>query len=356
LIRIFQKYRYILMSSKLFKEITGQHKAIAFLKKVVETDRIAPAYLFTGIQGIGKTTTAIAFALLLNCMDPVDGDGCMRCGSCKKIINKNHPDLFIIEPDRERKGIGINQIREINRDLAFSPAIGRYRIIIIDPAERMTDEAANAFLKTLEEPPPRNIFILNVRDPKELLPTIVSRCQKVPFKPLPTADTVNLLTKGMDMDKEKATIVARLSEGSPGMALRLAKEDLFTLRTTWLSMLDSIINKSYDSLIDLAQECIGFEKKVTTDKESRDDRMALMLSIWKSWYRDILLIKLGGTLDLVLNSDLVNNLKELSAAYNVDRLMKSLSVISRAEYDLMSNKNLLLLIEQSLLGLKRAVD
>jgi len=344
------------MSSKLFKEIVGQDKAIAFLKKVAENNRIASAYLFKGLQGIGKTTTAIAFALLLNCIDPIDGDGCMRCGSCRKIINKNHPDLFIIEPDPERRGIGINQIREINRDLAFSPAIGRYRIIIIDPAEKMTDEAANAFLKTLEEPPSRNIFILNVRDPRELLPTIVSRCQKVPFQPLPTADIVNLLTKEMDMNKEKATIVARLSEGSLGRALKLAKEDIFTLRVTWLSMLDSIINQSSDRLTDLAQECIGFEKKVATDKESRDDMIALMLSIWKSWYRDILLIKLGGTLDLLLNSDLLNNLKELSAVYNVDRLMKSLSVISRAEYDLIGNKNPLLLIEQSLLGLKRAVD
>jgi DNA polymerase-3 subunit delta' len=344
------------MSPKLFKEITGQHRAVAFLKKVAESDRIAPAYLFTGIQGIGKTTTAMAFALLLNCAGPVDGDGCMRCGSCKKTINKNHPDLFIIKPDRERKGIGINQIREINRDLAFPPAIGRYRIMIIYPAERMTDEAANAFLKTLEEPPPRNIFILNVRDPKELLPTIVSRCQKVPFKPLPTSDTVNLLTKEMDIDKERATIVARLSEGSPGRASKLAGEDLFTLRARWLSMLDDIVNKPYDGLIDLAQECIGFGKKAAADKESKDDRMALMLSIWKSWYRDMLLIKLGGALDLVLNSDLVNDLKEISAGYNVDRLMESLSVISRAEYDLMSNKNLLLLIEQSLFGLKRVVD
>jgi len=98
--------------------------------------------------------------------------------SCKKIIDGNHPDLIIIEPDKEKKGIGINQIREINRHLAFSPALERYRIITVDPAEKMTDEAANAFLKALEEPPPHNIFILNVRDPGELLPTIVSRCQK----------------------------------------------------------------------------------------------------------------------------------------------------------------------------------
>ncbi|HUU41863.1 MAG TPA: DNA polymerase III subunit delta' [Desulfatiglandales bacterium] len=340
------------MRSKLFKEIVGQNKAIAFLKKVIENNRIASAYLFTGIQGIGKTTTAIAFALLLNCMEPADGDGCMKCSSCKKIMDENHPDLFIIEPDREKTGIGIGQIREINRDLAFSPALGRYRIIIIDPVEKMTDEAANAFLKTLEEPPHHNIFILNVRDPNELLPTIVSRCQKVPFQPLPTEDIVNLLNKESNMDKKKAKIITRLSEGSLGKALKLAEEDLFKLRDTWLSMLNSIIDKPSDELLDLAQECIGFEKKVS----SKDDRMSLMLGVWKSWYRDILLIKLGSTLDLILNSDLIKNLKELSSVYNVDGIMRSLAVISRAEYDLMSNKNLLLLLEQSLLKLKEAAD
>jgi len=340
---------------KTLKEIHGQEKAIVFLKRIIASYKIAPAYLFTGIQGIGKTTTAMAFALLINCMDPVDGDGCKICTSCKKIIGGNHPDIIIIEPDKDKKGIGINQIREINRHLAFSPALERYRIIIIDPAEKMTDEAANAFLKTLEEPPPHNIFILNVRDPGELLLTIVSRCQKVPFKPLPTEDIVNLLINEEDMDKEKAKIVARLSEGSLGRAIKISKDDLFTDRVSWITMLNSVINKPYDILIDMAHELTGFGKRSATDKELKDDRIALMLGIWKSWYRDILIFKLEGKLDLILNSDLNNHLKKASALYTVDALIRSLAVIARAEYDLMNNKNLLFLLERSLLGLKRAV-
>ena len=340
---------------KTLKEIHGQEKAIVFFKRVIASYKIAPAYLFTGIQGIGKTTTAMAFALLINCMDPVDGDGCKICTSCKKIIGGNHPDIIIIEPDKDKKGIGINQIREINRHLAFSPALERYRIIIIDPAEKMTDEAANAFLKTLEEPPPHNIFILNVRDPGELLLTIVSRCQKVPFKPLPTEDIVNLLINEEDMDKEKAKIVARLSEGSLGRAIKISKDDLFTDRVSWITMLNSVINRPYDILIDMAHELTGFGKRSATDKELKDDRIALMLGIWKSWYRDILIFKLEGKLDLILNSDLNNHLKKASAFYTVDALIRSLTVIARAEYDLMNNKNLLFLLERSLLGLKRAV-
>ena len=345
----------ISMSPKSFKEIIGQDKAITFLKRIIAGDTIAPAYLFTGIQGIGKTTTAMAFALLINCMDPVDGNGCKRCSSCKKIIDGNHPDLIIIEPDKDKKGIGINQIREINRHLAFSPALERYRIITVDPAEKMTDEAANAFLKTLEEPPPHNIFILNVRDPGELLPTIISRCQKVPFKPLPTEAVVNWLIKEENMDKEKAKIIAKLSEGSLGKAMKLCKEDLFTHRISWVSILNSVINNSSDMVIDLARELPGFGKSSVTNKEIKDDTIALMLGIWKSWYRDIILSKLEGTQDLILNSDLSDHLKTASAVYTFDALMRSLAVIARAEHDLMDNRNVLFLLERSLLGLKRAV-
>ena len=344
------------MSPILFNEIIGQEKAIVFLKRVTATDKIAHAYLFTGTKGIGKTTTALAFALLLNCIKPVDGDGCRRCSSCKKIIDGNHPDLIIIEPDQGKKVIGIDQIREINRHLAFSPVLGRYRIIIIDPAEKMTGEASNAFLKTLEEPPPRNILILNVKDPGELLPTIVSRCQKVPFKPLPTRGIVNWLIKERDMDIEKAKILARLSEGSLGKAVTLATDDIFTDRVKWVTMLNRVIHGPSDILLDLAQEFSNLGKRAATDNKLRDDRIAFMLGIWKSWYRDILLIKLGGRLDLILNSDLSNHCRKASTFYTLEGLMKSLAVIARAEHDLMNNKNLLFLIERSLLGLKRAAE
>ena len=339
---------------KTFKEIIGQEKAIVFLKRVIANDKIAPAYLFTGIQGIGKTTTAMTFALLLNCIKPVDGEGCRECSSCKKIIDGNHPDLIIIGPEPEKKEIGIDQIREINRHHAFSPVLGQYRIIIIDPAEKMSDEAANAFLKTLEEPPPGNILILNVGDPDQLPLTIVSRCQRVPFKPLPTEGMIDWLIKERNMDKEEARILARLSEGSLGEAIRLANDELFTDRVNLVTMLHSVIHGSPDILLDLAQKFSQLGKGAGTDKGLKDDRIAMMLGLWKSWLRDMLLIKLGCRLDLILNSDLKDHLKKASTVYTVDGLMRSLAVVSRAEHDLMENRNILLVLERSLIGLKRA--
>jgi DNA polymerase-3 subunit delta' len=345
----------ISVSPQTFKEIVGQEKAITFLKRVIASNTVAPAYLFTGIQGIGKTTTAKTFALLINCLDPVDGDGCRRCSSCKKMIDGNHPDFIIIEPDKDKKTIGINQIREINRHLAFSPALERYRIIIVDPAESMTDEAANAFLKALEEPPPYNIFILNVREPGELLPTIISRCQKVPFKPLPAKAVVNWLIKKENIDKEKAQIIAKLSEGSLGRAEKLSRDDFFTHRVSWITVLNSVINTSSDMLIDLAHELSGSKKSSTSNKGVKEDTIALMLGIWKSWYRDILLFKLEGNIGHALNSDLSYDLKNAAKLYTIDSLMRSLEIIAGAERDLILNRNTLFLLEKSLLGLKKVV-
>jgi DNA polymerase-3 subunit delta' len=342
------------MKPKIFNEIRGQDRAIAFLKRIIANHRIASAYLFTGVQGIGKTTAAKAFALSLNCIDPIEGDACTLCESCKRIIDGNHPDLLVLEPDKEGKVIGIDKIREIERGVAFSPMLGGYRVIIVDPAEKMTNEAANAFLKTLEEPPARNVFILNVRDPGELFPTIVSRCQRVPFKPIP-ADVIGdwLIGEGY-VDPERARIVARLSEGSFGRATRLATDELFTQRVQWLTTLHRIVDGSLDALLDLAQEYSGLEKKTESDKEQKDKRVALMLGIWKSWFRDLLLIKSGGTQDLIFNSDLDNHLQRASRRYSSDALVRSLSVISRAERDFMSNKNLHFLIERSMIGLRAA--
>jgi DNA polymerase-3 subunit delta' len=341
------------MSALRFKEIIGQEKAIVFLRRVAARDKIASAYLFAGIQGIGKTTTAMAFALLLNCMKPGDEDGCGNCSSCRRIVDGNHPDFILVEVDEEKKAISINQIREINRQLAFAPAFGRYRMIIIDPAEKMTTEAANAFLKTLEEPPPGNIFILNVRDPKELLPTIVSRCQRVPFKPLPTGEIANWLVKNRGVDTQAAQILARLSEGSLGKALTMAEEDLLGERVSWIEMLNRAINGSPDVLLETAQRFFDLGKKV---KEPRDVRIGLILGIWKSWFRDMVLMKLEGAQDLIVNTDLSEQLNMVCSGYSLGSLMRSLAVVASAEYDLMENRNQLFLIERSLFGLRGAAD
>ena len=344
------------MRRPTFKEIIGQEKAVGFLRQVIANDKVASAYLFTGIHGVGKTTTALAFAVLLNCTDPVDGDGCGQCQSCRRVSDGNHPDIMVIAPDPDRKAIRINQIREIERRLAFAPFQGRYRVTIMDPAEQMTTEAANAFLKTLEEPPPGNVFILNVLDPGELPPTIVSRCQRVPFRPLPTEAIENWLVQERAMDGEGAKIVARLSEGSLGKAIRMAEGDLLVARVGWIEMLHSAIKGPPDAVLDAAQKLSELGKKAGSSKAFSEDRIAVMLGIWKSWYRDLVLVKLEDAAGLIVNTDMIGHLREASEGYTTEGLVQSLGVIARAEHDLMDNKNALILIEQSLFGLKRVAN
>ncbi len=151
---------------------------------------IPHAYLFTGINGVGKSTTALALARAVNCTSDTTGDGCGRCITCRQLSSGNFPDIITIAPDGQN--IKIEQIRELNRNLNYKPVSGKYRITIIDWAEMMTEEAANSFLKTLEEPPSGNIIVLKVVDPRDLLPTIVSRCQRVPFNPL-DRDTIRII-------------------------------------------------------------------------------------------------------------------------------------------------------------------
>ena len=143
---------------KSFSQILGQEKAVRFLKKVLQGDRIPHAYLFTGVNGVGKRTTAMALARAVNCTSGISDEGCGECITCRQLASGNFPDLISIEPDGQN--IKIEQIRELNRSLNFKPVSGKYRITIINRAEKMTEEASNSFLKTLEEPPPGNIIVL----------------------------------------------------------------------------------------------------------------------------------------------------------------------------------------------------
>jgi len=337
------------MEIKSFREIRGQKAAIGFLKKAISNDKIATAYLFTGIKGIGKSSTALAFALSVNCSNPGDNDGCRQCPSCRRMINGNHPDLLIIDLREKKDSIAIDQIRDINREISFPPALDGYRVIIIKSAERMTVEAANAFLKTLEEPPSNNIFILNAVDTGRLLPTIISRCQKIYFRPINEREIEEFLINNNDVDEARAKIAARLSEGSIGQAKIFAQDDFFSDRIDWITMLHNVITSPFGSLFDIAQNFIN-------KGNPKDNRMNLMLRVWRSLYRDMLLIKHGGLQDFIINFDFKEQLESSSSAFTIDGLLQSISIIVRAERDLMANLNVLFLMERSLFALKKVVN
>jgi DNA polymerase-3 subunit delta' len=335
-----------------FSEIYAQDKAIRFIKNAMEKDKIPHAYLFAGIRGVGKTSTALAFAQALNCLFPVSGDSCGQCRSCRQIVSGNFPDISILKSDGQN--IKIEQTRELNRELSFKPVSGRYRVSIIHEAEKMSDEAANSFLKTLEEPPPGNIIILKVTEPLDLLPTIVSRCQKVPFSPLPQTVIEKWLQSEMGISEEESILLSKISEGSLGRAIEIYESNLLEERQNFLFRIIQLSGLSSSQILDMAVE-LSKKKKVSTGENSGKKSVDLseLLGIWKTWYRDMMLVKMKDTPESLINIDFSRKLESIAKRFKMDALIDSVLVIDRAQRDMGRNLNLGLVMENLLLELKR---
>lgn len=334
-----------------FSQIMGQEAAKRFLKRVISRDRIPHAYLFTGIPGIGKTTTARALTAALNCKDPADVDGCGRCRICRQMEGGNFPDFSIIRPDGQN--IKIEQVRELNHVLSFPPVTGTYRVSVIHQAETMTGEAANAFLKTLEEPPPQNVLVLTTTEPFDLLPTLVSRCQRVAFQPLDVGEMAQWLVREKEADPRAATILAKASEGSLGIALKILSSDFLEKRQKWLSDLKTVMESSKAEAIQIAVR--------STEKNSRwglrfsdtgETGLTDMLDIWESWYRDLLVVRTGASKRLILNTDIQNQLETAAATFEPDGLIQALFALDGALNDLRRMRNPALVMEHTVLSLK----
>ncbi|MBW1919508.1 MAG: DNA polymerase III subunit delta' [Deltaproteobacteria bacterium] len=324
-------------------QILGQEKAVDFLKQVIAREKIPHAYLFVGVPGIGKTTAAIALAQILNCENPDNGEGCGRCRSCRQIKSGNFPELVFIEA--EGRYIKIEQIRDLDHVLGFKPLVGKYRVSVIRQAETMTEEAANAFLKTLEEPPPGNMLVLTVTDPRDLLPTIVSRCQKVAFRPIPAHLIKKWLVAEKRLSEGDATAVARICNGSLGRAKEIAEGEFLGKRKEYIK---GIIDVVQDPPLDSIEKVIQL-----VGRESKKGYEALdLLAIWKSWYRDLMVIKTTGGDSFLINKDFSGELKKVSKDFTIETLINSLFLIDQAERDLTGSRNLDLMLENIVLGLK----
>ncbi len=334
----------------MFSEILGQKTAKKFLKQIMASQKIPHAYLFAGIPGIGKTSTAMAFAMALNCREPNGFEGCGHCPACRQLIGGNFPDFLSIQP--ESQNILIEQIKDLNRSLGFAPVSGGYRVSVIHQAETMTDEAANSFLKTLEEPPPKNILILKVTEPLDLFPTIVSRCQKVPFQPLSARDIKIWLIKNRDLNEETATLLGKISAGSLGRALRMYEGDFLKKRMAWISKLMQLPGFSKEEALNMALECAEEDRKKGLDfPASGEAGMLDMLSVWGNWYRDLLLLQVGGSIDLLINIDFSNQLKKNGRSFTVENLIDSIMAVHQARLDIRRMRNATLVMEHMVLRL-----
>jgi DNA polymerase III subunit delta' len=333
---------------KSFSQIIGQEAAVSFLKRMIASQKIPHAFLFTGIAGVGKTTAAMAFCQALNCLEPVNGEGCGNCRTCRQLTGGNFPDFLYIEPDGQN--VKIEQIRELNRAMGFKPVAGSYRVVVIDRAELMTVEAANSFLKTLEEPSPGNVIILKVKEPLDLLPTIVSRCQKIPFRPLPVSVVKECLMNEPEIGEESAVLIAGISDGSLGRAMEISKSGYLEERQRSINDIIQLSAMQKTEAMDLAMDYAQEMKKKDHDETSGMDLFE-RLGIWKTWYRDLIIMKINGPAGLLVNADFSRKLKALSKNYTVENLLEGFARLDRAQMDLTKNPNIGLMMEDLFLSL-----
>jgi DNA polymerase-3 subunit delta' len=222
--------------------VLGQENALRMLRGAMRRGRLAAAYLFTGEPGVGKRHTAVNFAKALNCLRPVEGedhrDACEACPSCRKIASGSHPDFMMLVPENDM--IKVGQIRGIEESLSYKAYEGRTRVVVVDDAELMNISAANAFLKTLEEPAAGSMIILVSSAPEMLPETIRSRCSRVNFRPLSTEAAMQVIL-GLVKGKKaaEARTLARLSMGRPGLALG---EDLLRKRARFLAAMEKMLD------------------------------------------------------------------------------------------------------------------
>jgi len=322
-----------------FTTIYGQEKQIELLKRSIETGRIAHAYLFYGMQGIGKRTSAIAFAKTLNCRQE-QSDSCNSCSACIKIARGVHPDVITIEP--EGLVIKIKNIREVQNQIKFRPFEGKKRVFIIVDAEKMNSPSANALLKTLEEPNPSNILILLTSRPYQLPETIISRCQKIRFDPIRKDAVASFLEKETSLDRKSAGILASSSRGSIGKALEMMKQSYVTFKN---EMIAKIIDwdKTNDPF-----SCFSFVDDFGDGRQIIAER----LDILRDWYRDILIYKETGNVEYLINPDVIDRTKNLSEKLSGEDILNCVRAINRAYRAIEQNANKQLTLESMMFKLQ----
>lgn len=318
-----------------FDRIIGHDRQKDILRRALSGGRLAHAYLFAGPEGVGKRLMALAVARVLFCES---GTGCGSCSACRKLENRNHPDLHVLEADGT--SIKIEQVRAIQRDLGLRPSEGRRKVCLIEAADLMTTAAANALLKTLEEPRGDTLLILLSSQPQRLLETIRSRCQTLFFPRQPQELIRASLQTQLGVTDDEAHVLAALSEGSFKKAFGKDRQLYLEERRTLLKTLTALSAGSILPILEFAEQLAG-------DKASLPD----ILEIFQAFYRDVLLTLHGRGPDELVNLDLSDKVGRVAGREEVGNVLAKLEALGGARRQLERNLNPQLVMEVLLLRL-----
>ncbi len=324
-----------------FGDILGHEQIKEHLQKAIESHKVSHAYILTGEAGMGRKSLANAFALTLLC-EKGKSEPCMECHACKQVLSGNHPDLIYVTHEKPAS-IGVDDIREqINDTVMVRPYSSYYKVYIVDEAEKMTQQAQNALLKTIEEPPSYAIILLLTTNQEAFLPTILSRCVQLKLKPLKDFVVKSYLVGSMKVPEAEADVYAAFARGNLGKAITIASSDDFkAMHKEILNLLKHVRNMDISELLEYIQKL----------KETHLD-IYDCLDFMQMWYRDVLLYKVTKDINLLIFKDEYRTINEISKNSGYDGIERILESIDKTKVRLDANVNMELALELMLLVMK----
>ncbi len=325
-----------------FRDIIGQQQVKTHLQNAIKQNNISHAYIICGEAGTGKRTVSDATAQTIQCQNRIDGmDSCEICKSCMQAKSHNHPDIKYIT--HEKVSISVDNIREqLTNDIDIKPYSSQYKIYIIPDAGKMTEQAQNALLKTIEEPPAYAVIILITDNISSLLPTIQSRCITLNLKPLNNDEIAGYLTSHFKLEPERAQIAAGFCQGNMGKAIRFASSENFQeMKDQILILLKSIDNMSITDIVNTI-------RVLAQNKNNINDYLDLMLL----WYRDVLMFKVTKDNNILLYQGEYNAISKQASMRGYEDIEKIIKAIDKAKIRLNANVNFDVAMELMLLAFK----
>lgn len=325
-----------------FSDIVGQEQLKEHLKNAVLLNKVSHAYIINGERNAGKEFIAKTFAMALQCENRENAESCQECHSCKQALSSNHPDIIYITHEKPNT-IGVDDIRsQINAGVAIKPYQGPRKIYIVNEGEKMTVQAQNALLKTLEEPPEYVVIFILTTNMNSLLPTILSRCVALNMKPVRDEELKKYLMETMGIPDYKAEICVAFARGNVGKARLLAKSEEFDkIKEEAITLLKYINEMEIN-------EIVAAIKKINEYKLDVND----YLDILSIWYRDVLLFKATHDVNHLIFKEEIQYIKKVADRSTYEGIESVIDALEKSKQRLSANVNFDLTMELLLLTIK----
>ncbi|MEA2007629.1 MAG: DNA polymerase III subunit delta' [Chloroflexota bacterium] len=307
----------------------GHQWAVNLLRGHIAQDALRHAYLFTGPRGVGRRTLALRFIQTLNCPTPLEGgDACRTCHTCKRIERMQHPDLFIVQSEEDSNSLKVDQVRALLHRLSLSAYEAPYKVALLLDFEEATLGAANALLKTLEEPPPQVILILTAEKSSALLETVISRCEEIRLRPVALDTVQEGLERQWGIPAGQANLLAHISGGRPGYAIYLHENPkALKQRGIWLDDLGRLLAAN-------RVERFSYAEEIAKDTETFQN----LIQVWVSFWRDVML-QVAGSDTLVINLDRKSEIEATAHKLTLSQAQEMVNRLEKTQYLLSRHVN-----------------